>query len=138
MNLTTIAQLFTWCSICVAYIKFRRALIAQNVDRDSLIFKSKFQPYTAWAALIYFAVIIVFNGWQVFTKGGWSVTGFLTAYIGAPIFFGFYGFWKIFKRTRVVRNEEADIWTGKAALDAEIWPEHIPRNFIEKVWAWIA
>lgn len=55
-NLTTIANLFTWVSICVAYIKFRKALIAQNVNRDELVFKGAFQPYTAWFALGYFTM----------------------------------------------------------------------------------
>ncbi|GAB7340469.1 hypothetical protein MBLNU457_6895t1 [Dothideomycetes sp. NU457] len=137
-NLVTIAQLFTWCSICVAYLSFRKALIAQGVDRNSLVFKSKWQPYTAWFALIYFAIIILFNGWAVFTKGNWSVDDFITAYINIPIFFGLYAIWKIVKRPGFVKAHEADIWTGKAALDAEVWPEQVPRNFLEKVWFWIA
>ncbi|KAF2397919.1 hypothetical protein EJ06DRAFT_481483 [Trichodelitschia bisporula] len=138
-NLTTIAQLFTWCSICVAYLRFRSAMLAQGVNRDTdVVFKSKFQPYTAWFALLYFGMIIVFNGWKVFTKGNWTVSDFLTAYIGIPIYFGLYLFWRIFKRTKFVNPAEADIWSGKAALDAEVWPEHIPKNFIEKVWYWIA
>lgn len=66
-NLTTIASLFTWCSICIAYIQFYKALKAQGVDRNTLTFKSHFQPYTAWASLSYFSVIIVFNGFHVFT-----------------------------------------------------------------------
>lgn len=137
-NLTTIAQLFTWCSICIAYLRFRSALLAQGVHRDTLIFKSPFQPYTAWFALIYFSIIILFNGFAVFTRGNWSVTNFLTAYIGMPIFFGLYAFWKILKRSPFVKASEADIWTGKAALDAEIWPEQAPRNFLERIWFWIA
>lgn len=55
-NLTTIAQLFTWCCICITYIKFRKALIAQGVDRKTLVFRSPFQPYLAWFALIYFGL----------------------------------------------------------------------------------
>jgi amino acid transporter len=47
-NLTTIAALFTWSSICVAYIRFHAALKAQGVDRNTLVFKSPFQPYLAW------------------------------------------------------------------------------------------
>jgi amino acid transporter len=137
-NLTTIAQLFTWCCICVAYLRFRSALLAQGVNRDTLVFKSPFQPYTAWFALIYFSIIILFNGFAVFTRGNWSVTNFLTAYIGMPIFFSLYAFWKIFTRSPFVKASEADIWTGKAALDAEVWPEQVPRNFLEKIWFWIA
>jgi len=141
-NLTTIAQLFTWCSICIAYLRFRKGLIAQGVDRNTLVFRSPFQPYTAWFALIYFAIIIIFNGFAVFTapdgEKNWNISDFLIAYIGVPIFFALYAFWKIFKRTSVVKVEEMDIWTGKAALDAVEWPEQIPRNWLEKVWYWIA
>ncbi|KAF1986885.1 proline-specific permease [Aulographum hederae CBS 113979] len=138
MNLTTIANLLTWISICIAYLQFRKALIKQNVSRDSLIFKSRWQPYTAYFALIYFSIVILFNGWTVFTKGNWSVNDFITAYIGIPIYLGLYLFWKVFKRPGFVKAEEADIWSGKAALDAEIWPEQTPRNFLEKIWFWIA
>lgn len=137
-RITTVAQLFTWCSICVAYIKFHQALLAQDVDRNTLVFKSKFQPFCAYFALFYFTIIILFNGWSVFTKGNWSVDDFLTAYVGIPIYFGLYLFWKVIKRTRSVNAAEADIWTGKAALDAEIWPEQVPRNILERIWFWIA
>lgn len=84
--------------------------------------------------------IIFFNGFEVFTHKDWNkdvLTDFFTAYIGIPIFFGLYIFWKLFKRTKVVKPENADITTGKAALDAEVWPEQIPRNALEKFWFWL-
>lgn len=77
-NLTTIASLFTWCSICIAYIQFYKALKAQGVDRNTLVFKSHFQPYTAWFAFFYFAIIIIFNGFDVFVgknHSHWNITG---------------------------------------------------------------
>jgi amino acid transporter len=137
VNLVTIAQLFTWVSICVCYLRFRSALISQNVDRNTLIFKSHFQPYTAWFALCYFSVIIVFNGFTAFIPT-FNVQNFLIAYINVPIFFGLYIFWRVWKRPRFVRSVEADIWSGKRAVDNQIWPEEIPRNFLEKIWFWIA
>ncbi|KAF2470166.1 uncharacterized protein BDR25DRAFT_304114 [Lindgomyces ingoldianus] len=140
-NLTTIAQLFTWCCICIAYIRFRAALLAQGVDRDTLVFKSPWQPYTAYCALGYFGLIIFFNGFKVFTQTPWGsdqLTDFFTAYIGVPIFFLLYAFWKILKRDPFVNPANADIWSGKAALDAEVWPEQIPRNIFEKIWFWVA
>ena len=60
------------------------------------------------------------------------------SYITIPIYFGFFLFWKILKRTKFVKASEADIWSGKAALDAEIWSEQVPRNIFEKIWFWIA
>jgi amino acid transporter len=65
---------------------------------------------------------------------------FLAAYIGIPIFFAFYAFWKVFKRTHWISPHDADITTGKAALDAEDgqWPVLVPRNIFERIWFWIA
>jgi len=137
-NLTTIAQLLTWISICIAYLRFKSAMAAQGVDRNTLVFKTPLQPYCAWGALIFFSIIVLFNGFTVFTKGNWNVTDFLTAYIGIPIYLCLYLFWKIFRRTPFVKASEADIWSGKAALDTEVWPEQIPRNIFERIWFWIA
>jgi yeast amino acid transporter len=84
--------------------------------------------------------IIIFNGFAVFTKKNWGedeLTSFFTAYINIVIFFGLYLIWWIWKRDHFVNPAEADIWTGKAALDAEHWPEKIPRNFLEKFWNWL-
>lgn len=139
-NLTTIAQLFTWCCICITYTRFKKALDAQGVDRNTLVFRSPFQPYTAWAAFTYFVLIIIFNGFAVFADTPWGsdqLTSFFTAYIGVPIFFGLFVFWKILKRSKPVNPANADIWSGKAALDAEHWPEQIPRNAWEKFWFWL-
>ncbi|KAK8201303.1 amino acid permease-domain-containing protein [Phyllosticta paracitricarpa] len=131
-NLTTISQLCSWCAILVAYILFRAALIAQNVDRSTLVFRSRVQPYLAYAALSYFLIIIVFNGFAVFKNGNWSVDDFITAHIGIPIFACLYLLWKILKRDPFVKAAEADIWSVKAALDAQEWPERRPRNWIER------
>ncbi|KAH4985888.1 hypothetical protein HBI38_135500 [Parastagonospora nodorum] len=139
-NLTTIAQLFTWSSICFTYIRFRKALAAQGVDRSTLLFSAPFQPYATWFAFTYFVLIIVFNGFKVFTTTPWGsdeLTAFFTAYVGIAIFGLLFAFWKIFKRTKMVDPAHADIWSGKAALDAEVWPEQIPRNMLERFWFWL-
>jgi amino acid transporter len=64
----------------------------------------------------------------------------LAAYIGIPIFFSLYLFWKVLKRSKWIHPADADITTGKSALDAQDdqWPEQHPRNVIEKIWFWIA
>ncbi|CAG5164620.1 uncharacterized protein ALTATR162_LOCUS6676 [Alternaria atra] len=139
-NLTTIASLFTWCTITYTYTRFRKACIAQNVDRNTMVFASKWQPYVAWSAFVYFALVILFNGFKVFTTTPWGpdeLTDFFTAYIGVAIFGLLFAFWKVFKRTKMVNPAEADIWSGKAALDAEVWPVQIPRNALERFWFWL-
>ncbi|OJD26195.1 hypothetical protein ACJ73_02426 [Blastomyces percursus] len=136
-NLTTIASLFTWCSICIACIKFHHAVEAQGVDRSTMAFRAPFQPYPAYFALVFFSIIIVFNGFDAFAPK-FEFQNFFTAYIGMPIYFGLYLFWRIFKKTKFIDPAEADIWSGKAALDAVEWPADNPRNIIEKIWYWIA
>ncbi|KAI4149961.1 MAG: hypothetical protein LQ340_004336 [Diploschistes diacapsis] len=137
-NLTTIASLFTWCNICVAYLKFYDALKAQGIDRDTLIFKSPFQPYMAWISLIYFSIIILFNGFYAFYP--FDITNFATAYVGIPIYFILYFGWKFAKGTKWIPAAEVDLFTGKAALDAADahWPEQHPRNVLERAWFWLA
>jgi len=136
-NLTTIAGLFTWSAVCVSYIRFHRGLRDQGVDRDTLDFKGPFQPYCAWIALSFFSIIILFNGFDSWSPE-FSVTNFLTAYLGIPIFFGLYLFWKVFKGTRLIPTSEIDIYNGKSALDSIQWPEKEPSNFFEKFWYWLA
>lgn len=141
LNLTTIANLWTWVAICLSSIGFRRAIKAQGVNPKDMPFYNRFQPYLAWAALVFFMIVIVFNGFQVFMitpENPFNSTKFVTAYIGIPIFVVLFLFWKIVKRTKFVKPESCDLWTGKAAVDAEYWPERKPRNFLERIWFWIA
>jgi len=136
-NLTTISTLFTWVSICISYIMFKKALEAQGVDRNTLVFKSPFQPYVCWVALVFFSLIIFFNGFDAIAPS-FDYQGFITDYIGVPIYFGLYLFWKVLKRSKWRNPAEADIYTGKASLDAVEWPERKPKNIVERIWFWIA
>jgi yeast amino acid transporter len=137
-NLTTLAQLFTWVSILIAYLKFYYALKAQGIDRNTLVFKSPLQPYLAWSSLVFFSVIIFFNGFYTFSP--FTIADFATQYVGVPIYFLLYVVWKLLKRTRWIKSAEVDLHTGKAALDAADanWPEQVPRNALEKFWFWLA
>lgn len=86
---------------------------------------------------MFFSIVLIFNGFDSIA-GGWDYKAFLTSYIGFPLFFGLFVFWKIVKRTKWKTALEADIFTGKAEIDAMEWPRQEPRNFVEKVWFWIA
>ena len=137
-NLVTTACLFTWMSISIAYIKFHAAMKAQGVDRSTLVFHSPYQPYMAYFSLVFFAVMTFFNGFYSF--GPFDAQGFVTSYVGIPIYFGLYISWKFFKKTMWLGPREADITSGKAAMDAADahWPERKPRNVIERICFWIA
>jgi amino acid transporter len=80
-TLTTITSVITWVNILVAFLRFRAACKAQGVTRDQLPFRSKFQPWSAYISLGYFMIIIIFNGFAVFTHGNWDTQNFVTAYV---------------------------------------------------------
>ena len=156
-NLTTISTLFTWVMICFSYVRFHNAMKAQGVPRSDMPFRVKANdksPILGYIAGIFFALIIFFNGWDTIA-GGFDYQGFITDYIGVPIckvpfvacvdplltvlpVFALYLIGKIFLKSKWVPSSEADLFTGKAALDAIEWPERVPRNMLEKVWFWIA
>ena len=136
-NLTSITSLLTWTSVSVAYVKFYYAMQAQGVDRNTLTMKSPFQPYLGIGSAVFFSVVIFFNGFDSIA-GGFKYKDFITDYIGIPIYFGLYLFWRIFRRSHFIPAAEADLYTGKAALDAIVWPPRNPRNILEKIWFWVA
>lgn len=79
--------MLTWVSLCYAFIRFRKAQAVQGVSLDDpacRAYRPRFQPYIAWTTLTYFAVLVVFNGFETFMKGNWNVNDFLVHYIGIP------------------------------------------------------
>lgn len=83
-SLVTISYLMTWTCLCFAFTRFRRALAIANIDRTTLPFKSPFQPYLAWIGVCFFSIVLVFNGFTVFTHGNWNTQTFVSSYIGIP------------------------------------------------------
>lgn len=51
-NMTSVAGLMTWFGICVTYIRFYAGLKVQGIDRTTLPFYTRLQPYAAWYGAI--------------------------------------------------------------------------------------
>jgi amino acid transporter len=140
INLSAISLLLTYMIIFYSYICFRKAVIAQLGSTDTLPFRTPFglQPYISWVGLVFCAVVIFFNGYYIFWPGAFNVAGFLTAYFGLPLFAIAYAGWKLWKKSKVVRPEEADIWSGKDEIDKEeadylISQEGKPRKWYDSI-----
>ena len=101
LNLSTVAGLIAWATLSFCYIRFHAALKAQGVSRDTLPWKSPFQPYTAWVGFVGSTVITLVAGFSVFLKGQWSASSFVASYIGIPIFIVPIIAWKLWYRTKV-------------------------------------
>ncbi|KAH8820236.1 amino acid permease [Xylogone sp. PMI_703] len=136
-SLIAISYLLTWASICFAYTRFHKALNHHGVSRNDLDFRAPGTTYTAWFGVCFFCMVILFNGFAVFTRGNWSVQGFITAYIGIPIFASFYLGWKLFKKTKMHSIGNIDIFGGREEILNSIPhtdPESRSGSILRRVW----
>lgn len=117
LNLSTVAGLIAWATLCFCYIRFHRALKVQGISRDTLPWKAPWQPYTAWFGGIGSVIITLVCGFPVFLKGNWSTADFIASYIGIPIFIIPIIGWKIAYGTKLHRAKDIDVWSGRLSVE---------------------
>ncbi|KAL7629023.1 hypothetical protein AAE478_000541 [Parahypoxylon ruwenzoriense] len=84
------AGFISWVCCCIIYFRFRKACAAQDITAADLPYRSKLQPWAAWVAVVAFTLFGLLNGFSVFFPGNFTASGFLTSYIGLPVFFLIY------------------------------------------------
>ncbi|KAI0490241.1 AAT family amino acid transporter [Xylaria cf. heliscus] len=139
-SLSAVSTLIVWSSVCITYLRFFYGLRHNGIPRDSLPYKAPLQPFLAYFALCFCVIVAFFNGFDAFFPGKFSAKTFVPPYIDVPIFFGLFFGYKFVKKTKMVPLGEMDFWSGKAEVDRleGTWPEAKPRNFLERIWFWIA
>ncbi|KAF2106172.1 AAT family amino acid transporter [Lophiotrema nucula] len=83
ISLTNTAGYTSWILCAIIFVRFRKACSIQGV---SVPYKSRIQPYGAWICLFVFTILLLANGFTVFYPGQFTTSGFLTTYLGIPIF----------------------------------------------------
>ena len=106
------------------YIKFKQALDAQGIDRNTLPHKSWWQPFSAYYALTGCFIMTFVGGYSVFLPGFWSVPTFLFSYTMIAVFPILFFGWKFIKKTKWLKPHEVDL---RKDLD-EI--EEYERNYV--------
>ncbi|KAL4957913.1 amino acid permease/ SLC12A domain-containing protein [Aspergillus filifer] len=124
VSLVTASQLINYSVITFTYTRFRKALIAQGISRDTLPYKSYFQPYIAYIALVATSVMAVVGGYEVFLPGNWDVPTFLFSYTMIFVFPVLYFGWKIIHKNPIRKLEEVDLITGVDEI------EEYTRNYV--------
>jgi amino acid transporter len=156
-NMTAVAGLLTWFGISVTYIRFYAGMKLQGIDRATLPFASRLQPYAAWYALVgCFIICLVgvsgafhpqldidpncltqFSGWSVFLRGNWDTPTFITSYLPVVAFPILYIGAKYWKRSQPVAASEMDFYTNIAEIEASTYDEPPPKNKWEAFWQWL-
>ncbi|EHY55765.1 general amino acid permease agp2 [Exophiala dermatitidis] len=109
VNLVTASQLINFAVMSFTYIKFKRALDVQRVDRNTLPYKSWWQPFSAYYALVGCSVMAFVGGYPVFLPGNWDVPTFLFSYTSVAVFPILFVGWKLYKKTKWLKPEEVDL-----------------------------
>ncbi|KAK9580325.1 general amino acid permease agp2 [Aspergillus fumigatus] len=139
VNLVTASQLINFSVVTFTYTRFRKAMIAQGIPRESLPYKSWWQPYTAYVALVSTTVMTFVGGYTVFLPGNWDIPTFLFSYTMIGVFPVLYFGWKIVHRTQVKKPEEVDLLTGLDEIDEyerHYVPEK-PSNALSRFADWL-
>ncbi|RMZ69599.1 arginine permease [Pyrenophora seminiperda CCB06] len=122
LNIVSVAGFIAWTCILVCHLAFMRALKAQNIDRDTLPFKSWGGRGLAIYGVTFCAIITLTQGFTAFVP--WSTESFFIAYISLILFTVLYVGHKIATKSKFINPAEADLVNGKYEDElAETWEE---------------
>ena len=122
--LSGLSSIFTWGSICLAHIRFRRAWKLQGHSLDELAFRSQPGLIGSWIGFIFNILVLITQFWTGFAPVGYKEESnsaltetFFEAYLAAPIVLTFYITYKLYYRTPFMRAEDMDLRTGIRELN---------------------
>ena len=107
-----ISRLITWFGICFTYIRFYKGFREQGLDRSTLPFTSKLNPYAAYYGAFSTLFICVFSGWNVFLKDEWDHEVFVTNYFPLALFPILYFGARYFNKEPMKNVQDMDFITG--------------------------
>ncbi|KAG5919457.1 hypothetical protein E4U61_000843 [Claviceps capensis] len=108
-GLVSAASFVHWINIEIIYLRFFYGCRKQGISRDELPWKSPFQPYGAWLALVMAIILLLTGGFHVFIDGQWSWQTFVTAYFNVPLILVLYFGHKSWQGKRMVSLEDMPI-----------------------------
>lgn len=130
LALSGLSSIFTWGSICLAHIRFRKAWRVQGHSLDELAFRSQPGVIGSWIGFILNCLVLIAQFWTGAwpvgygdlatpgqTNGAAQAESFFEAYLAAPIVIAFYVVYKIWKRTPFIRSHNMDLHTGIRELN---------------------
>ena len=133
--LSGLSSIFTWGSICLAHIRFRRAWRLQGHTLKELAFKSQAGVLGSWIGLIFNIIVLIAEFWTGFSpipnQDGTHITSvallvqyWFQACLAIPVVLAFYLPYKIYYHTPFLRSKDMDLRTGVRELNlAELLAE---------------
>ncbi|KAG8357049.1 General amino-acid permease GAP1 [Fusarium venenatum] len=131
LAISGLSTLFTWASICVCHIRFRKAWQLSGYKLSQLAFKSQVGVWGSWVALFAYTTVLLLQFWVAispiqptdqapFTTPE-RIKNFFLQILTVPVIIAFYFAHKIWVGTKIVRDKDIDIHTGRRYL--QVWNE---------------
>ncbi|KAK7203297.1 amino acid permease-domain-containing protein [Myxozyma melibiosi] len=119
LALSGLSSIFTWGSVCLAHILFRRAWKLQGHSLEELAFRSHPGVIGSYFGLILNFLVLVAQFWiAVWPTGGTpNAYDFFVSYLAAPVVLVFYIGYKVWFRPPFVKPSTADLVTGRREID---------------------
>ncbi|KAL5340536.1 amino acid permease-domain-containing protein [Aspergillus crustosus] len=126
MAISGLSCIFTWASICLAHIRFRRAWRIQGHSLNELAFRSQPGTVGSWIGFIFNCLILVAQFWVGFAPINYEnmsttmlVRNFFSKYLAAPVVLFFYIPYKLWFKTKILRAKDMDLQTGRRELNIQ-------------------
>lgn len=123
-SLSGLSSIFTWGSICLAHIRFRRAWKKQGHSLDEIPFRSQVGVIGSWVGFIMNCLVLIAQFWTAVWPVGYGdesssdiAEGFFLSYLAAPVVILFYIPYKFWYRTPFMRSADIDLQTGRRDID---------------------
>lgn len=121
-----LSSIFTWGSICLAHIRFRRGWKVQGHSLDELAYRSQPGVIGSWIGFGFNCLVLIAQFWVGFAPIDYGeksaserVENFFSMYLAAPVVLLFYIPYKLWYRTPFVRAQDMDLVTGRRELDIQ-------------------
>jgi amino acid transporter len=125
-SLCGLSTVFTWGSICLCHIRFRKAWRSGGNTLEDLPYRSHVGLWGSWLGLILNCLILIAQFWTAIWPIGYAkktsreiAENFFLAYLAAPVVIMFYISYKLAFKTSIMKTEEMDIDTGRREVDAK-------------------
>ncbi|RFU28746.1 hypothetical protein B7463_g7591, partial [Scytalidium lignicola] len=136
LSLSGLSNFFTWGSVCLAHIRFRKAWKMNGRTTDELPFAAMFGVYGSWLGLGLNILCLIAQFYvALFPIGGSpDAQGFFESYLAAPIVIAFFIGYKIYQRTwRIgVNLSDINIDEGRRELDIDAFHQELAEERAEK------
>ena len=127
LAISGLSSIFTWGSICLAHIRFRKGWRVQGHSLDELAFRSQPGVVGSWIGFVLNCLVLVAEFWTSIwptgyvgqTAGEATENFFEGGYLAAAIVVVMYIGYKVIYRTPFVRSHNMDLHTGRREMNIE-------------------